>query len=355
MANSKSRRKKVGIGDVAKRVGYSPTVVSHALNDYPRINKQTREYIQRVANQMGYRPNVFARSLVTQRSQLIGIVVPGIITSFYPETIMPLKARLEEAGYGLLIMTSEDSDQEEQRAIEFLRERRIDALIVAPHKGAKNASRYDEIVTAGTPVVMIDRWVRSAKCHSVTTDNRSGAELATRHLLEMGHRRITVVKVRSVCSATRERMTGYKRALAAFGVAYDGGLVQSVTYDIGRDLHVDGEGVLEPLLKADRPPTAIFVLHDVLAVGILSAAFRLGLRVPAQLSVVGYDDVDMVKYLPVPLTTVAQDKVAMGQIAAELVVQSLSEPTTAKRDVRLPPRLIVRESTCEALPMAKVG
>lgn len=141
---------KISIRDVGKAVGYSTTVVSHALNGYARINPKTRERIQRVARRMGYRPNVFARSLATQQSRLIGLVVPGIVTSFYPETILPLKLRLEAADYGLLVMTSDDAAEGERRAIELLRQRHIDGLIVAPAKDVKDALLYDGIAAEGT-------------------------------------------------------------------------------------------------------------------------------------------------------------------------------------------------------------
>jgi LacI family transcriptional regulator len=340
-------KRKVSIRDVAKKVGYSTTVVSHAMNGYARINPQTRRQIQAVARQMGYRPNVFARSLATRRSGLIGMVVPGIITSFYPETILPLKTCLEGAGYGLLLMTSDDAKQAERRAIEFLRRRQIDGLIVAPARDVKDASLYDEMAAEGTPVVMLDRWIASARCHSVATDNSAGAEQATRHLIELGHRRIGLVKLRSTCSTTQERTAGYRKALSAAGVAFDAGLVQSPPYNIGRDCYVDGEEALRSLLGLDRPPTALFVLHDVLAVGMLGAAARFGLGVPAELSIVGYDDLEVVKHLPVPLTTVAQDKESLGRTAAELILRSLADAKAAKQDVRLPPALVVRESTAQ--------
>ncbi|MEP7361896.1 MAG: LacI family DNA-binding transcriptional regulator [Acidobacteriota bacterium] len=346
MSTSISTKKRVTIADVARKVGYSTTVVSHALNGYARINEQTRTHIQQVARKMGFRPNIFARNLVTQTSQLVGIVAPGIVTSFYPEVILPLKIRLEEAGYGLLIMTSDDSDQEEQRSLDLLRERKVDALVVVPHKSARDGLRYDEIAGDNTPVVMIDRWLKTERCHSVTTDNLAGAEMATGHLLALGHRRIGVVKARSLCSTTRERMAGYKKALSAAGVAFDRELVHVAAYNIGRDLCIQGEDVLHSLLRLERPPTALFILHDVLAVGIMSAAIRFGIRMPEELSMVGFDDVEVVRHLPVPLTTVAQDKLAMGRIASELVLQSLADPKTAKQHIRLPPQLVVRKSTC---------
>ena len=243
-------KRKVSIRDVARKVGYSTTVVSHAMNGYAHINPQTRRQIQAVARQMGYRPNVFARSLATRHSGLIGMVVPGIITSFYPETILPLKVRLEAAGYGLLLMTSDDAKQAERRAVEFLRRRQIDGLVVAPARDVKDASLYDEMAAEGTPVVMLDRWIASARCHSVATDNSAGAEQATRHLIELGHRRIGLVKLRSTCSTTRERTAGYKRAPPAAGVAFDAGLAQSPAYNIGRDCYVDGEEVLRPVARA---------------------------------------------------------------------------------------------------------
>jgi LacI family transcriptional regulator len=336
---------KVSIHDVAKRVGYSTTVVSHALNGYARINKDTRERIQRIAAKMGYRPNIFGRSLATQRSRLIGVVVPGIVTSFYPETILPLKMRLQAADYGLLMMTSDDTRRGECDAIEFLRQRQVDGLVVSPAKGSKDASLYEELTRAGTPVVMIDRWLPSTTSCSVASDNVMGAEQVTAHLLKLGHRRIGVVKGGGDCSSTRERLAGYKKALAAGGVDYDPQLVQSHAYNIGQDHYIDGEDVLRSLLAKSGPPTALFVLHDVLAIGVLSAAIKLGLRVPRDLSIVGYDDLEVVKYLPIPLTTVAQDKLEMGRVAAELILQTLDDPQGEKRDVRLLPKLIVRQST----------
>lgn len=353
MKNRRAKKTRISIGDVAKKVGYSTTVVSHALNNYSRINKATREQIQQIAEQMGYRPNVFAQSLKTQRSRLIGLVVPGIVTSFYPEVIGPLRARLDDSGYGLLIMTSDDREKEEQRSLDFLRERQIDALVVVPNKDTRNGSRYDAFVESGKPVIMIDRWVHSTRCHTVATDNVSGAEMATRHLLELGHRRIAVVKLRSVCSTTLERMRGYKRALRDFGVTYDPELIRSMEHNIGRDLHVDGESVLQYLLKMPKPPTALFAFHDVLAIGILSSASCLNLNIPADMSLVGFDDIDIVKYLPTPLTTVAQDKMKMGQTAANLILESLGNPKAARQDVRLPAKLILREST-RAVPVKRV-
>ena len=229
--------KKVTIADVARKVGYSTTVVSHAINGYARSTAK-RVSPFKAARRMGYRPDVFARGLVTQRSQLIGLVVPGIITSFYPETILPLKLRLEAADYGLLVMTSDDAAAGERRAIEFLRQRKIDGLIVgAGGRRSRDASRYDQIAGEGTPVVMLDRWLPSQQCHSVASDNQTGAEQGTQHLLELGHRRIGVVRLRSACSTTRERMAGYKKALAAAGVGYDAELIRAGLQHRPRLLH----------------------------------------------------------------------------------------------------------------------
>ncbi|MEI6503207.1 MAG: substrate-binding domain-containing protein, partial [Armatimonadota bacterium] len=257
-----------------------------------------------------------------------------------------LKACLEPHGYGVMVMTSHDSRAGEVRATELLSQRKMDALIVAPCKGERDASRLDAIAETGTPVVMIDRWLPSRNCLSVATDNATGAELATRHLLELGHQRIGVVRARFACSSTRERLAGYRKALQSFGVKYDPDLVVSPNYNIGRDHYVEAGDLLSTLLSVPSPPTALFVFHDAIAVGVMSAAAKLHLRVPEDLSLVGYDDIEVVKYLPVPLTTIAQDKRALGQTAGDFVLRSLRGEAIAQRDVRLAPKLVVRQSTC---------
>ena len=348
--NSQGSPPTVTIRDVARAAGYSTTVVSHALNGRARVSAATRERIRRVAEELGYRPNIFARNLVTQRSQLIGMVVPGIITSFYPEIITPLREYLEQRGYGLIVMTTEDARRGEDRALDFLVQRKVDGLIVAPSQGRKQAERLDEIAEAGTPVVMIDRYLPSERCHAVVTDNVQGGELGARHLLELGHRRMGVVRARFTCSSTRDRLIGYRRALRAGGVAYDKALNIAPSYNIGRDAYLDIGEMAQALLALPAAPTALVVFHDALAVSVLSAVMNLGRRVPEDLSLVGYDDLAVVKHLPVPLTTVAQNKAEIGRLAADLLMREISGEHLEQQIVRVPPQLVVRQSTAAPRP-----
>jgi len=167
-------KKRITIHDVARKAGYSITVVSHALNNNPRINENTIKKIKKVAKKLGYQPNIFGRSFALQRSELVGVIVPGIITSFYPEIIHGIKERLLGNRYELILTVSDDSQEMEKRAIEFLMQRQVDGIIIASCQDEGNKNYYRKLIKEKIPLIFIDRFLSEVDVSSVVTDNIEG-------------------------------------------------------------------------------------------------------------------------------------------------------------------------------------
>lgn len=337
-------KKKVTIHDVAKKAGYSITVVSHALNDNPRINEKTREKIKAVAKKLGYYPNIFARSFARQRSELIGVVVPGILTSFYPEVIQGIKERLLQEKYSFILAISDDKREEEKRAIEFLRQRQVDGLIIAPCQDEGNRNYYKRLIKDRVPLVFIDRYLHDLDISSVVTDNIEGGYLATKYLLDLGHRRIGLLRAEFNCSTTRERIEGYKKALAEYSVYFDDNLFKSSLYNIGGDSYEVNSDIIKSYLAMKPQPTALFVIHDAMAVSVMGTLLNLGIKIPDDMSLIGYDNLKVVNHLPVPLTTISQPKVEMGKRATEILLENIKDNKIKSQTIKLKPELIIRNS-----------
>ncbi len=347
-----SRIKRVTIHDVANEAGYSITVVSHALNDNPRINKVTREKIKAVAEKLGYRPNVFARSFALQRSELIGVVVPDIIVSFFPEIIRGIKDRALRDGYDLILATSDGQEEKERSAIQFLKQRQVDGLLIAPCHGEKNRECYQRLVRENFPLVFMDRFLPGLNVASVVTDNIEGGYLATKYLLELGHRRIGFACTDFTGSTTAERIEGYVRALKECGLPREEDLIKTSPYNSGGDVYRVDTDVIKSYLEMKNRPTAIFAVNDTMAVGVMKVLRDLGVKVPEEMSLIGYDNLAISKYLPVTLTTVSQPELEIGKTAAEILLENIKTGNGIIKQTRFKPELIVRDSCRAIVPAA---
>lgn len=334
------------IHDVAKRCGYSITVVSHALNNNPRVNQKTRDKIKRVAQKMGYVPNAIARSFAMKRTETIGVVVPGIVTSFYPEVIRGIKATMDKAGYGVMLGLSEDDPSQERTVIDFLKGRKVDGLIIAPCGVEKSPDHITSLIRSGLSSVLIDRYFPDLDSDRVTTDNIAGSYEAVKYLLGLGHKRIALVRAQYDFSSTVERVGAYQQALQDHGIPFDPGLILKTPFHFGDEEYQIDPGTVRTIMAMKDRPTAAFVIHDMLAIGFINMAVKLGLRVPEDISVVGFDDLKIVPYTLVPLTTVAQPKYEMGRIAAEILLAKIKDKggKAKKEHIRLPAELVVRQS-----------
>jgi DNA-binding LacI/PurR family transcriptional regulator len=334
----------VSIVDIARIAEVSPSTVSRALQDHPRISPERRAEIQRLAETLGYRPNQMARGLVTGRSHMLGAVVTDVTDPFVAEVLKGAEAAARDAGYGLLFAMSNRNPGQELVAAETLLDHDVDGLIVIssriPSRYADLARGGDRETGAQAPVVLVNNELAGARIFSVRMDNAGGAAEAVAYLRQLGHRRIAFVAGPEGGRSNRERYAGYLRGIAANGLGPAPELIVS-----GGGLLEDGPRALAALTRpevvTDRP-TAVLCYNDLAAIGLLAAAARAGLRVPDELSVVGFDNIPLSAYATPPLTTVEQPTGALGRAAVASCLQALAGVPVP--EVVLKGRLVVRES-----------
>jgi DNA-binding LacI/PurR family transcriptional regulator len=327
----------VSIKDIAKAAGVSHSTVSRALADSPLVAEETKRRVRRLAKEMGYSPSAIARGLVTKRTYTVGLVVTTIADPFVAEVVGGIEETALDNGYSVILCDSNAEPQREITAVRTLREKRVDGIIVtASRVGNLYLPLLEEVEV---PIVLVNNQQEGRYVYSVATDNVHGGEMAINHLLELGHRRIGYIAVPEKTSSSLERLKGYKRALQAHEIEVTDSLISS-----GNGWPDGGESGMRQLLALSSPPTAVFCYNDMTAVGAIAEAKRMGFRVPQDISVVGFDDIAFAAYLDPPLTTVAQRKYDMGQIAMEMLLDILAGED-AVSDINLHGRLVVRRSS----------
>lgn len=326
----------VSIKDVARVAGVSYSTVSRALNDSPRVSRETKESIQRIAADMGYLPSAVARSLVTRRTNMIGIVVTTITDLFFAELVHAIEEKALDHRYSVILTNSRGMPERELQAIQALRQRRVDGIILV--SGCSTETDICSEPGMDVPLVVINNIHQDHVGHSVEVDNLGGGMAATEHLLGLGHRRVAHIAGPPEEWDGVERLTGYVRALETHGIPMDPSLIAR-----GGSQPVHGIDAMQQLLSLAERPTAVFCYCDATAMGAMRYVRACGLRVPQDLSIVGFDDIDLAPFFEPPLTTVAQPIQAMGEKAVEMILALRDgEPV---EDCVLPSQLVVREST----------
>jgi DNA-binding LacI/PurR family transcriptional regulator len=326
----------VSITDIARTAGVSPSTVSRALQDNPRISAQKRAAIRALALQMGYQPSQIARSLVTGRTKTLGIVVTDVSDPFVAEVLKGAEQAGREVGYSLLFATSGRDPVQELLAARLLLARQVDGMIVI---SSRAADLYTELLRSnGTPVILVNNELDNQRAHSVRTDNGDGIRQAFSHLWELGHTRIAFVGGPKAGRSSNERLQSYREVSASFGLPQ----VSEMVID-GKGLLEDGQRAFAVLVGQTQHPTAVMCYNDLTAIGLMAAAHEAGTRVPIDLSVVGYDNIPLSAFTVPPLTTVEQPKEALGRMAVQNCVRALEGEYVP--DVILPNALVIRKST----------
>jgi DNA-binding LacI/PurR family transcriptional regulator len=329
----------ISIKDIAKAMNISYSTVSRALNNSPRVKQETRRQIQIMAAEMGYLPSAVARSLVMRRTNTIGIVVTKITDLFFAEVIQGIEETALNAGQNVILTNSDGKPDRELAAIQNLRERRVDGIIlVAACADQESKRRLFTSTGFETPIVIINNVHREHFGYSIETDNLGGGRQATRHLLDLGHPRIAHITGPISEWDAVERQAGYEQALQEAGLSVDPALIV-----YGDNRPEGGWQAMQQLLTLPHPPTAVFCYNDATALGATRAIYAAGLRIPQDISLVGFDDIDLAPFFQPPLTTVAQAKREMGALAVQMVLDLLNHKTV--QDCVLPSRLVIREST----------
>uniref|UniRef100_A0A831TI76 LacI family transcriptional regulator n=1 Tax=Thermorudis peleae TaxID=1382356 RepID=A0A831TI76_9BACT len=340
----RERANRTTIRRVAREAGVSVTTVSNYLNGrHSQMSAATRERVREAIERLGYHPNHVARSLATRRTATIGLIISELTNALYPPVILGAEAACRQAQYSLLLANAPDAGSE-RRAVELMRRKQVDGLILFSVSFIDIANEH--LLRAheeGVPIVVINRTMpEGAPIPRVVLDNFRGAYLATRHLVELGHRRIAHIAGPSNRFTGLDRRGGYLAALAEAGLESDPRLVVEGDYSFE-----SGYQGMRTLL--DHRPSAVFVGGDAMALGALRAIRDSGLRVPDDLSLVAFGNPDFVHYATPALTTVDLPIVEAGQIAVELLLERIAVPEKPEETRVLEPGLLVRES---AIPLA---
>jgi DNA-binding LacI/PurR family transcriptional regulator len=331
----------VSIYDIAKIAGVSPSTVSRALEDHPRIGATTKKRIQELAREMNYVPSTVAKSLATNKTWTIGMVLASISDPFMGRVVEGVEQAAIEAGFNVFISTSQNDRQREIAVIEMLQKRRVDGIIVIASHLFDRSPRFFE--RSKVPIVVINEQNPGENMHFVTVDDVQGAQLAVEHLIALGHRRIGYVGIPNRPMSNQHRFKGYQNALTAAGIDPDPTLI--FTSHTIADHIKTGEASLEPLLAARA--TAVFCYNDSAAIGLLAACHHRGLSIPEDLSIISFDDIDIAAYTQPPLTTIRQPRFELGQQAMHVMLELLGGHE-AKNQI-IAGELIARQTTSRLL------
>jgi len=332
----------VTLKDIARELGVSVVTVSKVLRNHTDIGPETRRRVWEKVRELNYRPNLAARALVTGRTMMMGLIVPDLVHPFFGEVAKGLSKVLRQRGYGLLISSSEENARLEQEEIEQMLARRVDCLIVASSQGSPDV--LQTVQKQGTPVILLDRRLEGVQADFVGMDDVRAGELATEHLIQQGYRRIAHIRGPEISTALG-RLQGYRRALEKhqlepvdrYVVGGWGADDRAVEY---------GYRAMKRLLSLAEPPDAVFCYNDPTALGAMKAALEEGARIPQDVALIGCGNLPYAELLRVPLSSIDQNSLGIGQLAARLALRRVQRKGPAEpRSILLPPRLVARASS----------
>ncbi|WP_166001122.1 LacI family DNA-binding transcriptional regulator [Bacillus sp. Cs-700] len=332
------------IKDIAKQAGVSVTTVSRALNGYSDVSERTRKKIKQIADELSYSPNALARSLVMNKTKTIGLLVSGISRegakdNIVFEVLTGVNEYCGEVDYDIVLFNTSSSQQKQKTYTQLCRERRVDGVVI---QGIKNDDPYlMEVVESDIPCVLVDIPIQGDTVGYVATDNVAGAKEAVQYLIDLGHKQIGMINGHDRAFVSQERIQGYKDGLESNHLPYHEALVSNGGFS---EKQAEKEAV--SLLTAFPETSAIFCASDLMAFGVMRAAKRVGREVPKELSIIGYDNINLSSYVTPALTTISQDMFQIGYSAAELLIDLL-EGGNPPRSKIVSHELVIRESTCE--------
>jgi LacI family transcriptional regulator len=325
--------------DVAERAGVSPSTVSHVLNKTRHVSEKTRARVLQAVDELNYRPNILARSLRRRETHTLGILIPDNTNPFFAEMVRGIEDTVFDEGYTVLLGNSDGEPDKELRYLDLFVNKQVDGVVLVA-AAMKSDETMDVLSDPSVATVIVDREIELERMDMVLADNLEGGYAATRHLLELGHRRIGCIAGPSQVTPSAERVIGYHKALEEWEITPDPALVIP-----GDFRHASGLRAAKHLLALSEPPTAIFACNDMMALGVLSAANELEISVPDELSLIGFDDIALDELVVPRLTTICQPAYEMGCRAATLLLERLQDPDRAVERQVLETYLVKRDST----------
>ncbi len=334
----------INITEVARRAGVSNATVSRVLAEKPYVSEDVRQRVLRAVQELNYHPSRVARSLRVRTSQIIGLIISDIQNPFFTSLVRAVEDQAYANKYAIFLCNSDEDVAKENLYIDLMLSERVAGVIITPTRETGGPAR--KLIEAKVPVVSVDRRILDLKVDTVVLDNVGAAYDLVSYLIAQGHRRIGAILGSQQMTTGHERHRGYKAALADHAIPLDPDLVRT-----GMPRETLGYQYANELLDVAVPPTAIFTGNNLLTIGALRAINERRLRIPEDIAIVGFDDVEWVSLIKPSLTVVAQPTYELGKMAATLVLDRIARPDLPIHEVVLKPELVIRESVRAVCPV----
>lgn len=333
------------INDVAREAGVSITTVSRVLNNNYPVKKETREKIEKAIEKLNYKPNAMARSLITKRTSVLGVIVPGITNLFFPTIVEAIEEYTKKEGYNILLCNTVGDFKEEKEVVKQLLSRQVDGIIVIDPRFENIKDGFYDETSKNIPTIIVNGAPFGSKCNFVSYDEEIGTNEAFEYLMELGHKKIAFVRGhKSFSYDIKEKI--YKEIIEKNNLSYVN------VIDVGRgnssEVVKSTQIELETILLGDNRPTAVFACNDLMAVGVINACSNLGVRVPEDISVIGFDNTMLASISNPKLTSVDQNMKEIGHRAAIELLNIVQNGSQSRKKIILDTRLVVRESCAKA-------
>ncbi|MDO9087005.1 MAG: LacI family DNA-binding transcriptional regulator [Anaerolineaceae bacterium] len=333
----------ITIKDIAKRTGVSHSTVSRALGGNTLISALTADRIRKVAQEMGYQPSAAARSLKTNQTKVIGVIVNSIDDPFFSEILFGIEDAAQTSGYSLFIAASQYDPVREQKIVQTMMEQRTDGVIIC--SSSFSADKGRQLLANGFPVVVVNYKAHENFNYSIYHDDVDGSQQITKYLLELGHKKIAYLGNSRSGRTSLDRLNGYKKEMLKAGAIIQEGYI----FDVEGSAPELGSHGLAHFMQLPEPPTAIICFNDMVAIGLLHACKEFGIKVPEDLSITGFDNITFSGYTSPPLTTLDQPKYSIGNEAAQLLLDLMNKKIDGSfhthKEKILKGKLLVRNST----------
>lgn len=333
------KQRRVSLKDLAKQLGVSTATVSRALRGSHEVGKDVREKVQALAKALNYRPNPFAQSLRSEAPKVIGVVLPDLVTHYYSAVLDGIEDHASKEGYSVIAMNSREDHEREMLAVDNFIGLHVEGIIACLSQDTVDYSHFEEIHRMGIPLVFFARTCLPELFSSVVANGAEAAELATRHLIETGSRRIAFIGGPNHLDMVKRRKHGYLEALKAFGIPIDRSIVvcEKISFDAAHETAMR-------MLRSDCPPDAILAFNDVVTYAAFDAIKSLGLRIPQDVAIIGFTDTDASTLVTPKMSTIEDQSHRTGEKACELLMRNIAGDHNIYKEV-VPMILRIRESS----------
>ena len=331
--------------EIALSLNISVTTVSKALRSYPDVSKETIAKVKEAAERLNYKPNAFAVNLRTQESKTIGLVIPEIVHQFFSSVVKGVIEEAEKHGYFVLVLQSNENFETEKSRIDFLLDKQVDGILIALANETASYEHFFEALSMDLPIVMFDKIAKVVNCSKVIIDDKKAGYEATKHLIDTGCTKIAHFRGPILSQNAIDRFLGYKKALQEYGLEFN----ELDVYQCNEMSFEEGQENAQKLVAAGRKIDGIFINTDMVAVGAITKFKSLGIRVPEDISIVGFGDWFISSVISPSITTVMQPSYRMGQTAFNILYTALKNKKnnvpTPLETVIMPTEIVVRDST----------